>query len=115
MRKTDKKIDNHIRFELTQLCDKALKDIDGFNWLTHTVDFSHYPKSIKIIFVFNFNQEIKNYLQSANKNTLKLGVITVFNTLNINIKNIENHIFYDSEENCSNQHGGNWAIRLKSQ
>ena len=39
MRKTDKKIDNNLRIVLTEVCEIALKEVTGFQWLTHLVDY----------------------------------------------------------------------------
>jgi len=46
MRKTDKKRDNTLRLALTEVCDIALKDIAGFQWLTHCVNYSNFPQSL---------------------------------------------------------------------
>lgn len=49
MRKTDKKIENNIRISLTKVCEQALKEVDGFLWLTHTVNYSKFPESLQIL------------------------------------------------------------------
>ncbi|HCC80946.1 MAG TPA: Fis family transcriptional regulator, partial [Methylophaga sp.] len=43
MRKTDKKIDNELRLKLTDVCEQGLKNIAGFQWLTHLVNYDDYP------------------------------------------------------------------------
>ena len=53
MKKTDKKMDNHIRRVLTDVCETSLKDINGFAWLTHTVNYAQFPQSLKVICVFD--------------------------------------------------------------
>jgi hypothetical protein len=52
MRKTDKKLENSIRAELTDVCEYALNHTPGFQWLTHTVDYQHFPSSLKVRCVF---------------------------------------------------------------
>jgi len=112
MRKTDKKIDNKLRSLLTDVCEQALKDIDGFQWLTHMVNYDNYPDSLKIICVFDTNENLKSYLQSDNKQTLIRLIESVFQSLDIKPKRMVDHIAYDSEENCHQLHQGNWARRL---
>jgi hypothetical protein len=52
MRKTDKKLDNTIRAELTEICEYALSHTQGFLWLTHTVDYQRFPSSLEVRCVF---------------------------------------------------------------
>ncbi|RUO73651.1 hypothetical protein [Idiomarina seosinensis] len=53
MRKTDKKLEREIIRELTQLCEAAKFDHEGFIWLTHEVDYRQFPQSLKVTLVFN--------------------------------------------------------------
>jgi hypothetical protein len=52
MRKTDKKLENLIRAELTEVCEYALNHTPGFQWLTHTADYQHFPSSLNVRCVF---------------------------------------------------------------
>lgn len=112
MRKSDKKLDNQLRKVLTDVCENALKHIDGFKWLTHTVNYSNFPNSLKVICVFDTNESLDNYLLSKSNNQLQLLVANELNRLGIKLKNITNHVLFDTEENCDLQHNGNWAKRL---
>ena len=62
MRKTDKKIDKQLRETLTQVCDTALKDYCGFEWLTHTVNYSDFPSSLHITCVFDTNEHLDGFI-----------------------------------------------------
>lgn len=64
MRKSDKKLDKAIRLHLTEVCDYALEHTQGFLWLTHTVDYKHFPSSLKVRCVFK-----PEFLTEAIKNT----------------------------------------------
>lgn len=55
MRKMDKKLDREIIRELTQVCEDAKFDHEGFIWLTHDVDYQRFPQSLKVTLVFNEN------------------------------------------------------------
>ncbi|WP_371185500.1 Fis family transcriptional regulator [Thalassotalea maritima] len=112
MRKSDKKIDNQLRQVLTDVCEMSLKDIHGFQWLTHTVNFSNFPSSLRIVCVFDTNENRQRYLSSEHKQRLQSRIKGEFDALGIALKHIAKHIVYDSEENCAEQHNGNWAKRL---
>jgi hypothetical protein len=53
MKKTHKKIDNAICLVLTQLCETKLKKIDGFQWITHTVNYNQFPTSLQVSCIFD--------------------------------------------------------------
>jgi len=112
MRKSDKKIDNQLRESLTQVCDAALKDIEGFQWLTHQANYSDFPNSLKITCVFDTNEQLNDYLNSS-QNAYLLDLISKeLNMMKLKIKSVAKVVSYDSEENCLAEHNGNWARRL---
>lgn len=53
MRKTDKKTERHIIRHLTDVCEAAKVECEGFIWLTHEVDYQRFPQSLRVILVFN--------------------------------------------------------------
>ncbi|MFC0445510.1 hypothetical protein ACFOD1_05540 [Pseudidiomarina halophila] len=53
MRKTDKKLERDIVRELTAVCEAAKPTCSGFEWLTHTVDYTRFPESLRVTLVFN--------------------------------------------------------------
>lgn len=112
MRKSDKKIDNQLRIALTEVCESALKNIVGFDWLTHTVNYDNFPKSLRVICIFDNNENLENYLASEQNHHLMSLINAQLQSLDIKLKPIGKHIDYDSEENCESQHQGNWALRL---
>lgn len=112
MRKSDKKLDNQIVKALTLVCHSALEDIDGFEWLTHTVNFDKFPESLKIVCVFDRNTKLSHYLKSSNKDSLALMITKSLVDIGVELKNAQNQIELDSEENCTLYHGGNWRKRL---
>ncbi|MBA6391907.1 Fis family transcriptional regulator [Colwellia sp. BRX10-3] len=112
MRKSDKKIENHIIKVLTQVCQSALEDIDGFEWLTHTVNFEKFPESLKIVCIFDSNIKLANYIKSANNQDLAALITDSLADIGIQLKEPKNQIELDSEENCMLYHAGNWRKRL---
>jgi hypothetical protein len=112
MRKTDKKIDNQLRLVLTEACEIALKDIHGFQWLTHLVNYSNFPKSLKVVCVFDTNENLSCFMSQKTKTELASLIQMKLHTVNIEVKNVEDHIFYDTEQNSHKEHHGKWASRL---
>ena len=112
MRKTDKKMDNQLRLVLMDVCETALKEIDGFQWLTHIVNYSNFPKSLKIICVFETNEQLSIFTANSCKKLLTSLIQSKLNGIGIKFKNGADHILYDTEEDCTKEHNGNWANRL---
>lgn len=109
MRKTDKKIDNALRKVLTEVCDIALERNDGFQWLTHLVDYERLPKSLVIICIYDSNDRLAQAdieeLRDLIKNKLK--------ELNLKIQDGRQQIRFDTEENCHLEDNGKWRQRLQ--
>ena len=112
MRKSDKKIENQIRDVLTNVCEGTLKGFDGFLWVTHTVNFSSFPQSLKIVCVFDSNQDRTNFLEGSGQQKVAAVVQSAFNQAGIKLKNPDKHISYDTQENCDRDHQGKWNLRL---
>ena len=114
MRKTDKKIENIIRKALTDVCELALKDVEGFKWLTHVVSsYKDVPASLLITCVFETEKSLSHCLKGDLKpyfqNLIKDNLMAV----GIDVKNIKQQVYFDSEEACEQYHRGNWHERLK--
>src|SRR5690554_2918550 len=58
MRKSDKKIDNNIRKTLTNACEIALEQVDGFKWLTHFVNYDYFPEGLAVVCVFDTKSDL---------------------------------------------------------
>ncbi len=112
MRKTDKKIDNQLRIELTDVCETALKEIEGFQWLTHLVDYSNFPKSLRVVCVFDTNDNLSSFMGAGAEEGLNALIEKKLLGMGIQFKQVGKHITYDTEENCLRSHNGKWADRL---
>lgn len=112
MRKTDRKIDNQLRLVLTDVCEITLKEINGFQWLTHLVNYSNFPKSLKVVCVFDTNENLAYFMSKDSKKELTSLIQVKLHEVDIKVKNIIDHILYDTEENCEKEHNGKWADRL---
>lgn len=112
MKKSDKKLDNQIRTELTDLCDFATENCEGFTWLTHLVDYSRFPNSLKVVFVFDTNANLANFSDSTAEQNLMRQLAKQLSFINISPKSLPSHVRYDTEEACNAEHQGKWAKRL---
>ncbi|MEZ8965980.1 MULTISPECIES: hypothetical protein [Vibrio] len=95
MRKTDKKIENRIRSVLTEVCEDTLKGYDGFLWVTHTVNYSSFPQSLKIVCVFDTNQDRANFLAGEGQLNVSTTIQKAFDQVGIQLKNVDKQISYE--------------------
>ena len=112
MRKTDKKMENQLRAGLTDVCEAALEEIDGFQWLTHLVNYSNFPKSLKVVCVFDTNESLSRYLSKDDGKALQSLVQEKIARIGLKIDDISKHLVFDTEEECKNNHNGNWNERF---
>ena len=99
MRKSDKKIENQIRDVLTEVCEDTLKGYDGFLWVTHTVNFSSFPQSLKIVCVFDTNHDRANFLTGEGQQYVSTTIQKAFNKVGVQLKNVDKQISYDTQNN----------------
>ncbi|MEZ9900767.1 Fis family transcriptional regulator [Vibrio breoganii] len=95
MRKTDKKIENRIRSVLTEVCEDTLKGYDGFLWVTHMVNYSSFPQSLKIVCVFDTNQDRANFLAGEGQLNVSTTIQKAFVQIGIQLKNVDKQISYE--------------------
>lgn len=112
--KTQKKIDNRIRLTLTDLCEKFLEEIPGFKWLTHQADYANFPASLLVTCVFDQQATRQKTQQDGSAQTIRKLIQQDFMGIGIVLKNREQQIIFDDEQSCTDEHQGNWALRLES-
>jgi hypothetical protein len=98
MKKTDKKIDNSIIAALTEVCEIALNEIDGFKWLTHVVNYKHFPESLSVVCVFGTDNDLSAIIYSHKDEHLKKLIKNKLETVGIHIKNINRQVIFNTEE-----------------
>ncbi|WP_165662551.1 hypothetical protein [Oceanimonas sp. MB9] len=110
MRKTDKKIDNAIRVALTEACEVAQDESEGFMWLTHFVNYNSFPGSLSVVCVYDTNA----HLAKANLDGMRSLIKKKLASINIDIKDIRRHVSFDTEEKCKIENDGKWQERLQA-
>lgn len=112
MRKSDKKLDNDIRKVLTGICDNELKAIDGFEWLTHVVNYDNFPASLKVVCVFDTNSQLNQFIASNESTRVSTMIAKALSRFGKKLPQLNKLVIFDSEQNCERDHRGNWKIRL---
>lgn len=112
MRKTDKKIDNTLRVLLTEVCDSALENVEGFKWLTHLANYDNFPGSLSVICIFNTNLKLAQAKSLKRDDYLRNLIKQKLDCADIKIHNITKHVSFDTEEECIINNDGNWHERL---
>lgn len=110
--KTNQKIDNNMCKALTIACESSLHDIRGFSWLTHRVNYTHFPGSLVITCVFETEEEIEEMKTSKQDEVLFATIQKQLLKIGVVVKNIKQSVHFDSEEACLKFHGGQWDKRL---
>ncbi|ARN75020.1 Fis family transcriptional regulator [Oceanicoccus sagamiensis] len=111
MKKTDKKIDKAIIAALTDVCDIALAEVAGFQWLTHRVDYKRFPGSLLVVCVFASKAELSTAIELGKDHYLRQLIKEKLQPV-IPVKNAAYQLKFDTEEACELEHGGQWSQRL---
>jgi hypothetical protein len=99
MRKSDKKVENLLRITLTAVCDNTLKEETGFQWITHFVNYDDFYNSLKIVCVFDTNENLSQFTATGSNVDLTALIQTKLIEAGIILKGKTANITYDTEEN----------------
>ncbi|PKG40920.1 Fis family transcriptional regulator [Psychromonas sp. Urea-02u-13] len=94
MRKTDKKIDNKLREVLTDVCDFALQEVAGYQWISHTVNYNSFPDSLVITCMFDNKQSADTEKQQGELLAL---INEKLNAVAISLKNPNKQISFEAQ------------------
>ena len=112
MKKTDKKIDNQICQALIKACETAKKEVQGFQWLTHLVNYNQFPSSLSVICIFDTKAELEQARETGKDQLMVNFIKSELEQININLNEIRRHISFDTEEACEAEHNGKWQKRF---
>ncbi|OUR69576.1 hypothetical protein A9Q77_08320 [Marinomonas sp. 42_23_T18] len=128
MKKTDKKLEKVLITALTRVCEQALEEIEGFQWLTHQVNFNDFPRSLRVTCVFETRAQVTTLLDSplqtfqsqsqdvsqprSDRLILSDLILDELYHVEIHLNDRRTQIKFDSEEACLAEHGGKWNRRL---
>ncbi|WP_293749177.1 Fis family transcriptional regulator [uncultured Paraglaciecola sp.] len=113
MNKTVKKLDNNVVKALTIACEMAKQDTVGFEWLTHSANYSNFPASLVITCVLDNQQSLDTMLASQDDERVRKLIQKQLLKAGILLKDVRRHVFFDTEQACMSQNGGDWTSRLR--
>lgn len=114
MKKSDKTLENTIVKVLTAVCEQSLKEFNGFQWLTHLVNYKDFPRSLTVICIFDTKDQVSTLLNSPQHDYLLSLIVDQLKNSGIELPNNQKQIKFDSEEACNVEHAGNWNRRFKT-
>jgi hypothetical protein len=114
MKKNDKKTEKMLIKALTDACHIATETVDGFDWLTHFVDYNRFPQSLEIICIFDTETSLSKALQEHQDSFLRSLIADKLHSIKVPVENTSKQITFDSEEACEKEHQGNWNRRFRS-
>ncbi|WP_037048769.1 hypothetical protein, partial [Psychromonas sp. SP041] len=94
MRKSDKKIENKLRVALTEVCDFALDNISGYQWISHTVNYDVFPASLQVTCTFSSQQAIDDLKQSQQDLVLKKEITKTLSAVGIKIVDMNKQVTF---------------------
>ncbi|MGE8068143.1 hypothetical protein [Pseudomonas sp. NPDC089569] len=97
---------------LTEACETAKTEIEGFCWLTHTADTNAFVQTLKVTWVFDTLANKQLAQTSTRKARVFELTATALNEANIDLRPSDHSVRFDSEEECQRSHGGDWSRRL---
>ncbi len=97
---------------LTQACEAGKAEIVGFSWLTHEVDYAHFPESLQVTWVFA--TEAQRAMAIGQGQGARMQVLTraALAEAGIDMDALIAPVRFDSEEACKRNDGGDWQRRL---
>lgn len=112
MKKNLKKLDKSVISALTIACEEVKLKVSGFEWLTHRANYERFPSSLKVICVFDTQHALEQAKRSQ-LNSFMCGLIKdQLLKFGIKLKDSQQNICFDTEQACTEEHGGNWKKRL---
>ncbi len=113
MSKTNKKIDNNICKALTDVCEQAKIEISGFQWLSHTANYTQFPGSLMVTCVFDSDESLAAAVENDSDVVLQKLVQKALFKVGIVLKDARQNLRLDSEDACAHENDGDWVLRLQ--
>jgi hypothetical protein len=102
VKKTDKKIDNKIRSTLSDFCESEKDKEEGFDWVTHFVNYDDFPQSLSIVCIYDKDSN----LEKVNRKSILQDLSERLKAIDVKIKDMGRHVKFDTEENYKSQSAG---------
>lgn len=107
MKKSDKKLEKLLVNSLTDVCENTMKAINGFEWLTHHVNYNKFPESLMVLCVFSNLRTLNSFLMAHNKNEITNKIVSHLRN-DVGVKNFsQKGIEYLTEDTYSKRYVNN--------
>lgn len=106
------RLDRCLIAALTDACETAKTEIPGFDWLTHTVDYAAFPQSLRVTWVFDTRANKDHALATGADQRMRELTAAALQDAEVAPVNMDRCVRFDSEQDCTAQHGGDWRRRL---
>ncbi len=107
-----RELEKALRTALTEACETARSEVEGFAWVTHEADHHNFPASLQVVWVFDTQRQLAQALESGQGKRLYELTATALHAAGIAVGVVAAHVRFDSEEACRLVNGGNWQSRL---
>ncbi|WP_368485729.1 hypothetical protein ABZP26_19530 [Pseudoalteromonas sp. SD03] len=87
MTKTQKQLDKRIRQQLTIACEQIKDNVEGFSFLTHSVDLNNLPSKFTVSCYFIDAIALEHAKQKNQLDYIVQLICNALASLNIHIKN----------------------------
>ncbi|QJI30045.1 hypothetical protein HKK55_15515 [Pseudomonas sp. ADAK18] len=106
------RIERRLVATLTEACETAKAEILGFDWLTHEVDYTAFPQSLRVIWVFDTRSNKEQALAKGEGQRMRELTGAALRDADVDLPSLERCVRFDSEEECRIQQAGDWRLRL---
>ncbi|MEO8493089.1 MULTISPECIES: hypothetical protein [unclassified Pseudomonas] len=106
------RLERRLVVALTEACETAKTEIPGFDWLTHTVDYANFARSLRVIWVFDTLANKEHALAAGAGERMRELTSAALLDAEVAPVPMGSCIRFDSEEECTARHGGDWRARL---
>lgn len=90
-------IERELIRALTRACETAKGEIVGFQWLTHEVDYQHFPQSLVVTWMFDSEASRARALASSDAVRMRELTQAAFEDVGISVADITAHIAFSVE------------------
>jgi hypothetical protein len=113
VKKTDKQMERALVAVLTEVCDAALQQVPGFQWITHFVNYKHFPASLIVVSVFDTDDQLAAARAQHHDRWLQQVIQDKLATIKVPINPRRQQIRFDTEQACQRNNNGNWQERYQ--
>lgn len=98
-------IERELIRSLTTACEIAKSEIVGFQWLTHEVDYAHFPQSLVVTWMFDSDANKARAIASPDRARMLALTLAAFEEIGISVSSIDAHVVFAVEQQARGKRG----------